>query len=279
MNYYPQNNQYNPYNNIIAGTSNGVPASYPYQQQYPYMQTIGGNMQPIGYGYNGGYYTGSYGYNPYAERQRQEIALAQMREQQRQQSDIFKRLYKGSCNLLDIEITPEGLKQFNPQFVQQQDDLSDLTMDQQQEFFEIQRKQVYLDQEKANIAQLQSQPFTNYNPYTVGYSNGYAQMIQDYTEKLEGVGLVEYLDKYAGVEYMNACTRSTNNNTNNIRSLYNPGDYNALLNHHKEGLFGNIFNPNVSIDDQEVRLPTAISEKTRQERRAAFLNAILSNGG
>ena len=65
MNYYPQNNQYNPYNNIMAGTSNGVPASYPYQQQYPYMQTIGGAIPPIGYGYNGGYYKGSYGYNPY----------------------------------------------------------------------------------------------------------------------------------------------------------------------------------------------------------------------
>lgn len=64
MNYYPQNNQYN---------GNGIPTSYPYQQYpYPYMQTIGGtippiggNIPPIGYGYNGGYYAGSYGYNPY----------------------------------------------------------------------------------------------------------------------------------------------------------------------------------------------------------------------
>ena len=53
---------------------------------------------------------------------------------------ILKDEYRKGTNLLDIEITPEGLKQFNPQFVQQQDDLSDLTMDQQQEFFEIQRK-------------------------------------------------------------------------------------------------------------------------------------------
>ena len=59
MNYYPQNNQYN---------GNGIPTSYPYQQYpYPYMQTIGGAIPPIGYGYNGGYYTGSYGYKKYLE--------------------------------------------------------------------------------------------------------------------------------------------------------------------------------------------------------------------
>lgn len=264
---YP-NNAYNPYSNL-AGVQYGAPATY---------TSIGGYPQQM-YGYNGGYYSGLYGYNPYAERQRQEQMIVQQREAQRSQSKIFKTLYGCACSYQGAEVNDDIYNSLDPKDVVV-DDLSDLTVEEQHEYYKALNLQQYQMQEQAIIDHMQySNTVVQGNPYMEQLYNQTAKMIDEGQKKYGDIGMVEYFNKYAGKEYMEVIEERNKKKNNNVRSLYNPNDYNALLNAHKEGLFGNTFNPNANIDDQEVRLPSHISAKARQERRKRFLDSILANTG
>lgn len=280
MYYNPQQNAYN----NLAGMSYGVPANCS-----PYMRTIGGynsNIVPMGYGYNGGYYSGYYNqYNPYQIKQQQEMMLAQQREAQRQQSDIFQSLCRCSAYYQYGDVSQETIDNIDPYKASNYvdpDDISDFSYDEQKEYFRILNLENSLRMTQNMITQMntmQNGYIQNYNPQAQAYCNGYCKMIEDYNKKLGNIGLAEYMEKYAGIEYMEALEHQSKNNQNNVRSLYNHNDYNSLLNRHKEGLFGsNVFNPNASIDDQEIKLPQLVSEKTKQERRRLFMEAVLSNG-
>lgn len=281
MQYYPQPQQnYNAYNNLAGMSYNGIPAGCS-----PYMQTIGQtNIVPFGYnGYNtgGGYYTGYYNnYNPYVIKQQQEMTMAQYREQQREQSSIMKKLYKCSCNYFGQEEDQSIVNKLSHiNGIIEPDDISDFTFDEQQEYYRILRKEQELKQNQEIINNMQNNPDSvlPYNPLVNAYCTTYAKMSNDYQDKLKDMGFVEYFNTYAGQEYMEALINKSKRGNNNLRTLYNPDDYNSLLKRHKEGLFGNALNPDASIDDMEVRLPSVISEQTKQERRMRFMNAVLSN--
>ena len=92
------------------------------------------------------------------------------------------------------------------------------------------------------------------------------------------ISLIDYLENHAGKKYADAKTREQKRN-NTTGKLYNKTEYGNLLDQNKSSLFGGVFDPNASLDDQEVRLPNLISEQTRQERRKRFMETILSQGG
>ena len=101
---------------------------------------------------------------------------------------------------------------------------------------------------------------------------------QQRKEVPEDVTVQEYFEKYAQRDYMKAIEYEQRK-VQNTSKLYNKSDYNALIDKHKSTLFGNVLNPNVSIEDQEIKLPTYISDQQRQERRKRFYDTVLSKIG
>lgn len=263
MQYYPQSSAYN-----IGGMS-------PYIPPNPI-----GNITPLGYGGTyGGYYTGNYNsYNPYYLQQQRELQLAQQREVQRTESSIFKKLYKASSTYLGLEINQEDLDKFDPQF--DEDITKDFDSEELQEYYRLQRLDEYKQYNQQQIINMQGNSVPCINATGIAYLNSYNQMNQQAKEEIsDDVGLVEYLEKYAPRKYMEAAEADQKRAQADLTKLYNKGDYNELIKKHENSMFGSsVFNPDASIDDQEIRLPNLISEQTRQERRRQFLDTILKGG-
>jgi hypothetical protein len=262
MYYYPQ-----PMNNY-GGMSSYIPSN-------PI-----GNIAPLGYGGSyGGYYTGNYQrYNPYYLQQQREIQLAQQREAQRTESSIFKKLYKASATCLGMEVTEEDLSRFDP--VYEEDLTNDLDPDELREYYQLQNQERYLDYHKQQIIAMQGNTTQCVSATGAAYANGYAKMYEQARKEIPSdVGLAEYLEKYAPKKYMEALEADQKRNQADLSKLYDKGDYNELIKRHKDSMFNsNVFKPEANIDDQEIKLPVMISEKTRQERRQQFL-AMLKGGG
>lgn len=266
MVYYPQQTSYN-----NGGMFQSIPPN-------PI-----GNISPIGFGgYNNGYYTGNYNqFNPYAIQQQRELQLAQQREVQRNESTIFKKLHKASCSYNEFEIKDEDLRRYDPSFEQQNNDIEGLNQNELDEYYSLLRQDQYKQNQQQFIIQMQMQPQMPYiNPIGVAYANAYYEINQKAKKEIPNdVGLVEYLEKYAPKQYIEALEYESRKSQADLTKLYNKTDYNKLLNMHKTSLFGDVFNPDATIDDQEIRLPNLISQKTRQERRKQFLDTIMNGGG
>lgn len=276
MQYYPQQN---PYNYNMAGMYNGIPAN-------PI-----GNIAPLGYGgynyygtgntYNmGGYYSGLYNnYNPYLIKQQQELYAAQLREQQRQQCDIYSKLYKASCSYLGCEPQQDILESFNDS---EEDYLQYMNDEEKNIYFKKKQQEDYIKYNQQKIFALQNmQPNMYYQQASNAYYNAYQKIYSDYKKAVpDDMSLQEYLEGPGRVDYLNYLEREERKKKADLSKLYNKNDYDSLLNMHKHTLFGNsVFNPDASIDDQEVHLPNMVSEVTKQERRRRFMEALLSKGG
>ena len=235
-----------------------------------------GSITPIGYGgYNGGYYSGQYNYNPYAIKQMQEMQLAQSREVARQQTGILQKIYKSVCSYNGTEPDTEVLNSYDPNINKSQELVASLDMNQQQELYRIQAIENKLNYHAQVINNFRTADQPVYgNSMMAAAADNISNKMSEYQQNLEGVGMVEYWAKYAAKDYMSALESKSRNNTNNIQALYNPTDYNSLIAQHKG--FSNAFDPNASIDDQEIRLPGVVSDQHRLERRRAFMESILS---
>lgn len=265
MQYYPQQQQ----------------PMYNYGGMSPYIPSNPiGNIAPLGYGgLYGGYYTGNYNkYNPYYLQQQQEIQLAQQREAQRTESSLFKRLYKASSTCLGLEVTEEALSQFDPQF--EEDITAGLNHEELQKYYSLQQREQYMNYHQQQIIAMQGNGVPCVSSEGAAYNNAYHQMFEKAKKEIpDDVGLAEYLEKYAPKKLMEAYEADQKRAQADLTKLYNKSDYNELIKTNRSMFGSSVFNPDASIDDQEIRLPNLISEQTRQERRKQFLNAIIGNGG
>ena len=257
-------------------------------QQSPY--NYSGGIAPIGCGgFNGNYYsTNNYynNFNPYYIKQQQEAYQAQVRESQRQEADFYKRLYKASCSYLGVEVTPEALEYYDKTLAPDayaSNNLANLSYEQQTTYEQLKIRDQNMAFHNQNLNQLAvtpveqlSQP-TITNPYYQQYAQGYQKVHEEYAKDMpDNIGLIEYLRDYAGEHYLEA-RKELSVQAQNASGLYNKNDFNTIMNAHKSP-FNTLFNPYASIDDQEVRLPGYVSEKSRQERRARFMQSMLGGG-
>lgn len=261
MYYHPQSTQ-----NNIGGIYNIPPSPI-------------GNTSPIGYGgYTNGYYSNSnYNrHNPYFIQQQREIQMAQQRESQRAQSSILKKLHKASATYRGEEVTEEELSMYDPPSPVE-DMVRDFTYDEKMEYYKLLEIEQNKKLQQDRVLELEGTtvPFVNTR------NNAYLMMCQQAKEEIPNdVGLVEYLDKYAPLKYIEAMKNDEREKQKDLTSVYNKADYGKLLGIHKASpMFGNALNPDASIDDQTIRLPTYISDKAKQERRAKFLESIMKMKG
>lgn len=264
MQYYPQQQPMNNYG--------GMPMCIPSNPI--------GNIAPLGYGgMYGGYYTGNYNrYDPYYLQQQKELQLAQQREDQRTQSSIFKKLYKTSSNCLGLAITEEDLGRFDPQF--DEDLTTGMNQEEMETYYYLQRRDEYMNYHQQQISAMQGNSIPCMSTQGYAYNQAYNQMYDKAKKEIpDDVGLAEYLEKYAPKKIMEAYEQDQKKAQADLTKLYNKTDYNELIKSNRSIFGSTVFNPDASIDDQEIRLPNLISERTRQERRAQFLNAIVGNGG
>jgi hypothetical protein len=236
-----------------------------------------GNIAPIGYGgYNGSYYTGNYAsYNPYYIQQQKEIQIAQQRESQRIQNSILKKLYRSSAKCLHYEIDEETLSQFD-----EPEDITDgLTWEEKLKYDKLLKEEQRLS-EHQQIISIQQNMVPSMSMAGYMYSNAYSDMSQKAKEEVpDDVGLVEYLENYAPKKYIETMDYNQKQAQYDLTQIYNKEDYNKLVTSRKTSLFGNsVFNPEATIDDQEIKLPNFISERTRQERRKMFIDSIMRGG-
>lgn len=239
-----------------------------------------GHICPIGYGgYNNGYYNSNYNrYDPYKIQQQYEIQLAQQRESERHQSSMLKKLQKSSSTYLGLELTEEELRKYD--IVNEEDITKDFSYEEKQKYYSLLAQEEYRKYQRNIIINMQgnSRPYIN-NTNAIIFNNMYEKAKKEIPDD---VGLVEYLEKYAPGKYVEALMADQLAKQRDLRRVYNSADYGKLINIHKStppSMFGNVFNPNASIEDQEIRLPNFISEQTRQERRQRFLDSIMKNGG
>jgi len=266
MYYYPQQ-QIPMYNNNFGGMSYIPPNPI-------------GNITPLGYGgYNNGYYTGNYNiYNPYNLIQQRELQLAQQREVQRIQNDVFKKLHMASASFLGYEVTEDDLSKYN---IVNEDDVSDLSYSEQETYYKLKQKEDYMRYHQQQIISMQGNTVPCMSALGYAYAKAYYEINQKNKKEIpDDVGLAEYLEKYAPKKYLEALEYEQKQAQLDLTRIYNKADYNELLKRHRSTkIFGDVFNPEVSIDDQEIKLPHKISDQLRQERRKKFLDAILKGGG
>lgn len=259
------------------------------QNNYPgvYNQTPGyftqGNMVPIGYGGYNGYYNnyGYYNYNPYEIKRQQDAYEQQMKENERQQIDFYKKLYKSRCNYIGREVSQNELAYYDSFAVYNTDNtdprIKNLTEAEYAEFSGIESHEKYLKDSQSHVVGLvnNGQPYVN--PYTV-YAMNHINQVYEQNKAPDDIGLVEYMEKYGQQQYAAIIDKKIRQQSN-TGNLYNRDNYNSLLDKHRSELFGGILDPNASVDDLEVRLPNYISDKTKQERRQRFLETIMSQNG
>ena len=264
-----------------------------YQQQYP----NGPKILPVGFGGNpnngvlnsGGYYTGQYNnFNPYTVQQQQEEQLRRIQEQENYQINLMKTLYRSTCAYNGIRPTEEGLAYYDryrtiTQQPQNEVDLSGLTNEQISTYYQISaRESIETQQQQAveRVGALMDQGRAiQGNPAILQAAYNNAKAFEDRQKKVPpDIGLMEYLENYAVDDYYEA-KKLEMKKTHNTSALYNQDDYRSLLERHKSSLFGPALDPNSNIDDQEIRLPSHITEKQKQERRNRFIQTILAQGG
>ena len=262
-----------------------------YTQQSQMANNIGANAQYNPYN-NGGYYSGYYGnFNPYDLQKQQQLQIEEYNKQQQYQVNMWKTLYKAACTYTNTEVTKESLE-FYDRFGSNQNsnsitgpDLSDLTYEQRIEYNTRRNNDIRLEQNQRaaqnTIINMELRQLNNqYDPLqmlNMAVNEYNRRVYEKERERVpEDTDLFTYLNKYASWDYYNAL-QNINKKRQTTAALYNSKDYNDLLSRHKNTLFGNALNPNASLDDQEIHLPTSISDEQRQERRARFFDSIMKN--
>lgn len=279
----------NPYNNAGQILPVGYGGYNQYNNQYnnPYnnMNYIGSNSQYNPYYNNGGYYSGYYNnFNPYELQKQRQMQIDEYNRQQQYQVDMLKTLYKSSCSYTGTEVTDEALHfydRYSPNYKNNGPDISDLTYEQRIEYNTRRNNDLSIEKSQQECYRmnniLMNQQYNSLDLLKMSIIQYNAQVFQKERERVPAdTDLVTYLNKYASKDYYDAL-QNINKKQQSTSQLYNSGDYNALLNKHKNTLFGNALNPNANLDDQEITLPTSISDEQRQERRRRFFESIMQN--
>ena len=234
-----------------------------------------GNMyqQPLGYGYDA--------YNPYL--QYQNLYIEQNREALNTQVNILQRLYKASCYYNETEVEQESL-----------DYIRDL-------YFPTEKKNNYdgyrnvppaLMERKRHIEQLNANSYhlmnanlvdcTGQNPELMPYVNYINNLYTQYRNRIPNdTGMIEYFNKYASDDYMDALNSEYVKKVQSLTNAYNSDAYKESIASKQFSIYGKALqDPNMirGLDDIEVKLPTYISDATRQERRAQFIASLMSKG-
>lgn len=229
-----------------------------------------GNVMSIGnIGYNtnqptmGGYYNNIYNnyYNPYLAQQQEQLRQAQLMEQQRAQSDLFKSISKNVNKALGVEVDDEYLKRYDPEV----------------------EKAKNVDEELLITNKLMNLHYNGYygNYQAISYieanNKHYEQVKQQYPDDMS---MLDYSIKFADlyVEYLQDKEKQSRKN---LTQLYDRNGYNQLIQMHKNpnNYFSSVFqggnnNRDVSIDDMEIKLPNHMNNEY-QMRRQAFMQSIL----
>lgn len=242
----------NPISNVVPIGNTG----------YNTMNNNMGNMN--GYYNNNNVYNNMYNnyYNPYLAAQQEQMRQAQLMEQQRAQSDMFKSISRKVNKSLGREVDDEYLKRYDPE----------------------DPRQVKQDEELIITNRLLN---LHYNGYYGNYeaqrfieanNRHFEQIKQQYPDDMS---MLEFSEKFADI-YVEHLQDKEKESRKNLTQLYDRNGYNQLIQMHKNSnnYFSTVFqggNPNreVTIDDMEVKLPNHMQNEY-QARRQAFLSAILN---
>ena len=273
----------------MGGISSGIPPN----------MTIGNNMIGIGNnGYNqqylGGYYNNNYYVNPYLQQYQQKLRIAEERENNRKQADIWKTISRKVSSALGKEIDEEKLKEiYDPKYVENYSEdaietpikIRVIKGDEKEYTFKecgvgnpipIKLQSVHANSSLMNL----HINWTGRNPYI---DNSIMRMNQIYDENKkrfpDDISLSEYMQN-AGELYVESIIEKSRQQRKDKTQVYSTGDYNQLINMHSnsKNFFPEVFGQQrLDIGDMEIRLPEHLKTE-RQARKEQFLNAILSKG-
>lgn len=238
----------------------------------PRPNPIGNMMNISGNGYNnqgqnGGYYnpygnTNNNYYNPHLMYQQQRAMEAQRKEEERQQSDLWKKLSRNANKIHHlVDDIEEHVKRYDP--VEINDDMQE-------------------EMRYNKLASLTSTQQTNYDQSgrIVSQVNTVIQQTKEVFS--DDMDLVEYFEK-AGELILEARIQDNRNKQRDVSKLYSGSGYKDLINYHSSGnnsYFNSVFrnnmgNKNINIEDMEVTLPPNIGNEYHT-RRSQFMDAILN---
>jgi hypothetical protein len=258
MNYYP-----NP--NYMGGAVPTAP-SYSY---------------PLGYGgYNGSYFSNNAGYNyynnfnPYAVQQQMEQERARQQQQLRYQQNLFAKLYRTSCDGIEVPAHERVIDSiYGNQTAQQIERIPELTPMEQFEYEAIVQRE-RREREINSMIQNQMYYAGPTHQQLVFYQNQenwnkYAQkQMQDIPND---VGIKEFFnDGYGCNLYIEAIENERKAENQRLQQLYNQSQYNQFMQQFNMNGF-----VNNNIADMSVRMPSVINETERNNRRIEFVNKIL----
>lgn len=232
---------------------------------YPQPQPIGNIMNISGYGYNnypgimGGYYNPyvqGY-YNPYLIHKQQQALEAQIREQQRQQSDIWKKLSRNVNTVLQtVENIDEHVKKYDPVDTYSEEYLEAIKYN-----------------KLMNLKPLNTEEIINSNIQRINN-----QIQQTKKEFPDDMSLMDFFDK-AGELLLEIRLEEMKKKQRDVSQLYDRNGYQSLIKSYagNSNYFNTVFNnkprKEITIDDLEVNLPNSISNEFYEKKRA-FLESI-----
>lgn len=232
-------------------------------------------QRPMANGIMGGYYGGyNLTMNPYIYQQQLRAQEAAMKEQQRLQSDLMKRLstvvHKGLGDIDKFENFEDHLKQYDP---------------------------ISIDNEAYQEEVLYNK-LCNLQPSQRNYAFiAHCNRVRENNQKRfpNDTGLASFLDN-AGELYLEALEAKARERNRNGKLQYSTEQYKKILEAHRSSssyfnslLTGGMSSTKINIDDMEIQLPSNPDEKPSivvntpshmQEyaaRKQAFLNEIMKN--
>lgn len=250
------------------------PGNYPMNNvpnQYNINPNPMGNILNIGsQGYNGGYYNNMYNnyYNPYLAMKQQQQAEAMFKEQQRQQSDIMKKISRAVNKSSGYDISEESL--------------NSLYDYKEPEQYKVDTESVEYMQSYVTNLHLNGYQYT---PQEIAYVNHFnSQYDKSKQQYPDDISMYDFHIKMSE-NYVDMLLEKEKEKQKDVSKLYNNDDYRKLLNMNSNNntYFNSIFNGgnnnqnNVSIDDMEISLPNHLANEY-QSRRKQFLDAILNKG-
>lgn len=232
---------------------------------------------PLGYGgySSGGYYGGLYNtYNPYEIQKQQQIAQQQYNEELKNQRNIIATFYKSSCIPGNGDPRQEILNQIYGKDNVSNQQIEGLDTMQNYEYNSYRENDIKLQQQQQRANQVIAAPYIDYRYSQV--CNTVNKIYNDRAQEVsEDIGLFEYLSSgQATKDVLQAEDNNLKAEQSNLGALYDQNGYSRFLNQFRQkGPFAAL-NPNASIDDLTISLPSMVSEQQRAARRKAFLSQI-----
>lgn len=220
-------------------------------------------------------------YNPYL--QYQNLYIEQNREALNTQVNILQRLYKASCCYNETEVDQENLDYIRGLYFpnEKKNDYYDGYRNIPPALMERKRHIEQLNANSMHLSNANLTDCTGKNPELLPYINYINNLYTEYRNKIpNNVGMIEYFNKYASDDYMDALNSEYMKKVQNLTNAYNSSAY-------KDSITSNIpiygkalQDPNMirGLEDVEVKLPTYISDATRQQRRAQFIASLMNKG-